>query len=231
MSTLMSRRTGLPGASLDGTAEAAASGVEFANALIPEGFEFTGAVQTGVVVEYESSAGIGQLVVTELPLGKTGAIFITCPIAIKGAKFKKLLESKDVKFEAPVMDRLGELLNRTTLSLDAFYYGQDESLPMIVSVSVEFKGGLIDALVNGNPHPDEPKKPDNYDTLAADDPTKKAWDSAMTKYNAQEDEWAKKNVPVSQIFDIKGGSVRIVKCPNTPLAKAKLNNYLASLRR
>jgi len=210
--------------------EAIVNGRDFKNALVPQDFKYTGEAQVGVVLEYKSGGGLpGQLVVTDIPLGK-GAVYITAPIKIQGKSLVDLLQNKGVKFDTAPMKRLKKLLIETDAGLDAFYYGTDAAQPFILAVKLEFKGGLIDALVNGSEPPELDPEPDPD---SADEAAKTKWKAQKDAY----DRWLdadKKRVPVSQIFDLTAMSLRVVKVNTTAengLAKTRLENYLDSLRR
>ena len=200
---------------------------EFANSLLPEDVKLEeGKMQAGVIVEYESSGGPGQLVITKLPLTPPGArIFITAPIRITGEKLVKLLDAKKVQLPGT----LRNVLLKIEAGLDAFYFEPGEKGTLLVAIHAGFSGGLIDSLVNNTEAPpDEVAMPTGWEKMSDTDKGK-AENLPYKNYLAKLKELEAKNaVPVSEIFDLKRVSVRVVQCSEA--ARPTLKKYLLMLK-
>jgi hypothetical protein len=198
---------------------------EFANAILPPDIELGSKAKVALVMDYTSAGIDGQLVVTSVPLGDDGAVFITAPFSVQGEKLVPLLKNKGIDLAA-ISPELGSFVNDISVSLDAFYYGAGKDDPVLVSMNATFKEGLIDSLVNPKPVPEVTKPTDaaRYDSL----PPAEQEQTDYGKYKKKKDAWDKR-VRVDEIFDVKKVSIRFVK-GGAPNSKETLRNYVAKLK-
>lgn len=113
---------------------------EETSAVVLSGAEkyLDGKYHTGIAVDVTSGTGKSTLMIPDATAKEP--IYITKPIGIVGAALKKFLTTKGVTLP----DAVGNLIEDTTISCDAFYYSKDVTLMMF---ALKFDKGAISSLV------------------------------------------------------------------------------------
>jgi hypothetical protein len=97
-----------------------------------------GKYHTGIAVDVTSGTGHSTLMIPDASAKEP--VYITKPIGIVGAALKKFLTTKGVTLP----DAVGNLIEDTTISCDAFYYSKDVTL---MAFALKFDKGAISSLV------------------------------------------------------------------------------------